>query len=736
MTMKLPSPKTLGVLTLACASLWPTQGASGQAIRVAAPRTQVANCPPRAFRLGFTTWSSDCTQPAVDAAWQRVEENGDLLCIMMHGGVPWPEAFAGQPYSAQLENALTGLALRSDTDQALLLQVSCLDMLRSGPAEYWGAQENMALPAPWDGYDFGDPQLALAYSNWLLDLIARLDPDYLVYGMEVSEYLLHAPSKWPEFVAFTAQVSAAVRGVHPELSLGVSVVLGDPAGPEAASLQAGIPALLPHVDHLAASVYPYAFQGLGAGGGDPKNLHSDWLRTIEDLAGGKPVAISETGFIAQDLDLGSQLYVPGTTEWQASYVARLLREAHDLRALYVVWFASMDFDALWTNCLGQDPLARIWRDTGLFDELGNARPAFAHWRAWQQRSAWPRLHDYGFLKSAANPIDFQGATAWFDATHLPADPDVILVDGVFRMYLTLPSNPNFNPVLTGLAESPDGEHFSFVRDETNPVLELSELYEAHGIETVALVESPEGFAAYYTTYEQAHPLLCKIGRAHSSDGSNFVKDGIVLSESLPWDQAWTAPDGQTLGGLLEQTVVWDPQAGQYTMLYNTFGLIGGAWTLPLGRATSPDGFTWSKDSAPVVTRPDLDPEWDHKAIVHPDLLLVDGLWIMAYFAADLQLDAGQYITSPGTIRIAFSSDGITWRAARKNIAIAPEGAGWEAHSTFSPSLVLGPDGETLHLYYWGVGGPPGAQTWNIGHATKPLDELRVLARDLLDATCR
>ena len=61
-------------------------------------------------------------------------------------------------------------------------------------------------------------------------------------------------------------------------------------------------------------------------------------------------------------------------------MAELFAEAEVLDAEFVVWWALVDFDALWNAALGQDPLARIWRDTGLFDESLNPRPALDIWQ--------------------------------------------------------------------------------------------------------------------------------------------------------------------------------------------------------------------------------------------------------------------------------------------------------------------------------------------------------------------
>jgi hypothetical protein len=66
--------------------------------------------------------------------------------------------------------------------------------------------------------------------------------------------------------------------------------------------------------------------------------------------------------------------------------AALLSEADALGAEFVIWFFTVDFDNLWEGLLGRDPVARIWRDTGLWDETLAPRPALDTWQAWLGRA--------------------------------------------------------------------------------------------------------------------------------------------------------------------------------------------------------------------------------------------------------------------------------------------------------------------------------------------------------------
>jgi len=65
---------------------------------------------------------------------------------------------------------------------------------------------------------------------------------------------------------------------------------------------------------------------------------------------------------------------------QDAYVTVLFEQSELLNAEFIIWFSLLDFDALWYGILNQDPVARIWRDTGLYDQNLIARPALGNWQ--------------------------------------------------------------------------------------------------------------------------------------------------------------------------------------------------------------------------------------------------------------------------------------------------------------------------------------------------------------------
>jgi hypothetical protein len=126
---------------------------------------------------------------------------------------------------------------------------------------------------------------------------------------------------------------------------------------------------------------------------DPALLRLDLFTALADLAPGKPFAVAETAWPAEDIpdpaSPGSVL-VSADPARQQQYVERLLAEASALDARFVTWFFTRDFDVFWDSTfqfLPEADLIRIWKDTGLYDGTGNPRPALV---PWQQDLARPR----------------------------------------------------------------------------------------------------------------------------------------------------------------------------------------------------------------------------------------------------------------------------------------------------------------------------------------------------------
>ena len=341
----------------------------------------------RAFDLGFTTWPYDATVEAVNFVYTEIAARGDFVAHHIDSGIPWQAALDGTPYDPAVEGEIQARLDNTAVGQRAYLAISPFSSARDGLAGNWGADPNEDLTAPWDTRDFDSPEVIAAYTNFARDMITRFEPTYFNLGIEASELLVNDLARYDRYVAFATEVAATLRAEFPDLRLMISVALKSPGSTRANTIEANIGPLIELVDVVGVSVYPYVFFD-HADKGDPANLPVDWFSQILDIAGGKPIAVAETAWIAERLDIPAfGIDVAATAQNQADYVAELFAEAEAVDAEFIVWWALVDFDALWDGALAQDPLARVWRDTGLFDEALNPRAALD---VWQQQFNLPK----------------------------------------------------------------------------------------------------------------------------------------------------------------------------------------------------------------------------------------------------------------------------------------------------------------------------------------------------------
>ncbi len=360
--------------------------------------------PTRSFLLGFTVWPYDLTLDAIDDTYQRIERDADLYTHHLMGGIPWDDALVNGSYSANIETDICSRLQRTYPNdgvqpdalgrcyapdrqdrKAIYLAIDNLTTSRDALVGYWGASEGEPLSAhaPWDQRDFDHPDVIDAYAHFASEMITRFKPGLFNLGTEASELLLHDPERFARYVVFVERVVAKLKASHPGLPLMVSVALKAPDSPEAATMEAGFGALVQHVDVLGISVYPYVF--FEPRSADPALLPVNWLSQVDAYRQGRPLAVTETAWIAQDLDVPDFfLSVPSNAAFQSQFVSALFEECERLSCVMINWFTIVDYDALWEK-IGFSALAAIWRDTGLFDETLQPRPSLDIWREWRQR---------------------------------------------------------------------------------------------------------------------------------------------------------------------------------------------------------------------------------------------------------------------------------------------------------------------------------------------------------------
>ena len=119
---------------------------------------------------------------------------------------------------------------------------------------------------------------------------------------------------------------------------------------------------------------------------DPREIPANYLDEFQALAPDKPIAVTETGYIAETLDVKEfGWHAEGSALWQTIWVDWLFRELNRLDAVFVIQFVPRDYDKLYdwiTENQGEIEFFKTWRDTGLWDGEGKPRPALKVWDAW------------------------------------------------------------------------------------------------------------------------------------------------------------------------------------------------------------------------------------------------------------------------------------------------------------------------------------------------------------------
>lgn len=358
-------------------------GCAGGPLPAGMPPPTVSGLPPqprRGFRLGTTLWPPDLTMEAVNRVEAFVAQNCDLAAPMLLGGVPWPEAFAGTPFA---DNVAQKLSYRPPPGHKLLVSLEPTDLGRKRLARYMGDEDNQPLPAPWNRLGFGAPEVQTAFANYALRVVDAMRPDWLAIGIESNLLLHNSPDAWSDYKAFHRHAYRAVKQRHPELPVCFTIealhMLGLSDGADPVRQRAEVLDLMDANDFLAFSIYPHMTYQV------PRPLPDDFFDFARDLsrdAGGRPMAIAESGYPSRDVRvMGLTLF--GSYADQRRHMDLLLQTAERDSFEFVVNFAGIDFDRLTDRLSGNiRDLALIWTYTGLETSDGAAKPALEVWRSW------------------------------------------------------------------------------------------------------------------------------------------------------------------------------------------------------------------------------------------------------------------------------------------------------------------------------------------------------------------
>lgn len=322
----------------------------------------------RPFKMGFTSWIYAPDGAARQATYDFIGSNADIYSEQVDDKIPWQALINNQQLPQSFTNDVDQRVALRPAGKQLLLSVSLLNINRTG------LLEDLDGTAP----AMEDPAIADAYYRLLVYLVDRFQPNYLVLAMEVNELLVRVPQKWPVYKSLITAVRSKIRTAYPQLPLSESVTLHNWFQPDVsnvAAYQSEMKDFVNALDFAAISFYPFLKAQHDAAAFQQA---FDFLHQQVTV----PIAFSETGHIAEPLSVPSlNISMNGSPCEQNAYLEVLLTNAQVQSYRFVIWWAHRDYDRLWAIFPeSTKDIGLLWRDTGIIDQDGNERPAFATWR--------------------------------------------------------------------------------------------------------------------------------------------------------------------------------------------------------------------------------------------------------------------------------------------------------------------------------------------------------------------
>lgn len=326
--------------------------------------------PSRSFLMGTTKWPPDMTLEAVQSVKDFQTKHTDLTAIHLDNGVPWEESLKGQPYPQALEDELRA---KAPAGHKLLVAITPLNLERSALSPPYAKNWSPMSPWAWKAMDSED--VKQAYINYAKKVVDTTHPDYLAIVIEANILLTKSPNKWDQLLNLEKATYKALKNAYPKLPVFVSIdtlhLLGQAGHADVGNQRAQVKELLKYSDIMALSVYP--FMNPQAAKPCPDNFL--------DFATGynKPLAIAESGYLSRPVRF-KNVELPGSDSYQSHWFEYLLKEAQTKNYLFVVNFASIDYEKMVSKLpAGLQELAGIWTYTGLANSKLEAKPAMAVW---------------------------------------------------------------------------------------------------------------------------------------------------------------------------------------------------------------------------------------------------------------------------------------------------------------------------------------------------------------------
>jgi hypothetical protein len=332
--------------------------------------------------FGFTPFPYDSTLEAARRTHDLDAANSTLWAIHYDDNVPWTQALTNAPFPPTVQQRWNDDLQAIPPDHAVYLALCPLDKDRhslapnADPGSAAGAEMDALKRARLD-----DDRIVKAYANYALRAIDQFHPRYVNLAVEAGQMLPHDLARWQEFCGFYRSLTAIIRKAHPEVKLGISFKL---ANLRAAGAWDAAQPVIAASDFIGLSFYPYASSFEEKFGAPPMTGPQPWKEPLDwiEAHARKPIALCETGYTTEDISIPQyKLEMHGDPALQADYVGDLFKRARSGRYLFVVWFLSIDYDALYAHLPPGSDVVKLWKNIGLLDGKLNPKPA---WKIWQE----------------------------------------------------------------------------------------------------------------------------------------------------------------------------------------------------------------------------------------------------------------------------------------------------------------------------------------------------------------
>lgn len=384
-------------IALVCASLFMNCTSSNSANDTSGPPAKEQEPEPEKTYLGFTPLPPSFNPADQDLVYSRFANDANITAHHFDNGIPWNEALANAyPYDTHIMNDWAERKAKTPSTHKVYVAVTPIDIARSNLALYRKNQDDMARMAPFDTYAatqaFNHADVKAAYLNYCRRVINYFQPDFFAFGIEVNLVRKSSAVTWAKYLELHNYIYQSLKADYPNLPLFASVVgipllkgyeghpaefngAADPAQAYTDSQMTAVNQVLASSDYYAISFYPYASIYYSS------PFPATMISTLLNMSS-KPLAIAETGILAQDLPMPSMgLTLIGSETRQHDYFQTLIQEMKARKGKFIINFVAQDYDQLCVDMGGCSDAVKVWMNTGFYSETGAARAVLPMWRA-------------------------------------------------------------------------------------------------------------------------------------------------------------------------------------------------------------------------------------------------------------------------------------------------------------------------------------------------------------------